>query len=230
MCITAPEANAMVRTARANRRMLSIYHNRRWDGDYLALKKIVKSGMIGDVFSVRCHMGGYGMKTDWWRADKKVSGGCLYDWGAHMVDWTLGLVDSKIDFVVGFSQKRLWMKGTNEDEARVMIRFKNGAVGDVMVSHLRKTGEPWWQVVGTKGHAVPGDGCFEVTVHGKNKSTTRKVPLVKTDWAAYYKNIVGHILDGEKLAVTAESGARVIAVIDGQGKSARTGKRVKIEG
>jgi scyllo-inositol 2-dehydrogenase (NADP+) len=229
MCITTAEANTMIRTAKANKRMLSVYHNRRWDGDYVALKKIVRSGVIGDVFSIRCHMGGYGMKTDWWRASKKISGGCLYDWGAHMCDWVLGLTDAKIASVTGFSQKRMWMGGTNEDEARVLIRFKDGAVADVMVSQLQITDEAFWRVCGTKGQVKSTDDGFQVMTYGKNdKHKVKKVPMAKTVWAAYYKNIIGHLLDGEKLIVTPESAARAIAIIDGQGKSARTGKEVKI--
>ena len=137
MCITRAEAAAMLRTARANRRMLSVYHNRRWDGDYITLKQVVKSGAIGRVFNIRCQMENYGMNETWWRSDKKVSGGTLHDWGSHMVDWVLGLVPSKAVAVTGFAQKLVWMKATIADEARALIRFEDGTVGDVLISHVR---------------------------------------------------------------------------------------------
>ncbi len=230
MCITYAQARAMMQAAKNARRMLSVYHNRRWDADYVTLKKIINSGKIGEVFSVRCHMASFGMKTDWWRSDKKISGGCLYDWGAHMVDWTLGLVPSKVDSVTGFSQKLVWKQATNEDEARALIRFRNGAVGDVMVSHIRDArNEPTWRIMGTKGDICCGSN-LQVATKRKGRLVIEYVPFEKTDWAAYHENVVAHILDQRKLEVTAKSAARAIAVIEAQAKSAKTGKSVKVPG
>ena len=233
MCLTSAEGRSMVRAAKAGGVMLSCYHNRRWDPDYLTIKKLVAQGAVGEVYDVRCHMARFGMKTDWWRANKRISGGCLYDWGAHMVDWVLGLVPSKIASVTGFSQKRRWPESTNEDEARVLIRFANGVTGDVMVSHLRQTADsPKWEVCGTKGSLRCGwrSSAVEVCTQRKGRTVVEYVPMERQDWAAYYANVVRHVLDGEELVVKGEQAARVIAVIEAQGKSARSGRAVKIAG
>jgi scyllo-inositol 2-dehydrogenase (NADP+) len=232
-CITAAEGQAMLKAAKQRGLALSCYHNRRWDGDFLTVRKLVESGTIGDLFSVQCHMCDYGMRTDWWRASKKISGGCLYDWGAHMLDWTLQLVKAKIKNVTGFSQKRLWTEATNEDEARAMIRFADGTVGDVMVSSLRRTVERQkWEIIGTLGTISTTWGGRHVlcTLERKGRTVVEYVPIEEQQWHEYHANLVRHILDGEELVVTAEQSARVIAVLEAQAKSAASGKPVTIAG
>jgi len=233
MCLTYTEARAMMRAARAGRRMLSVYHNRRWDPDYVTVKALVDRGAVGDVFNVRCHMQSYGLKTDWWRARRHISGGCLYDWGAHMVDWTLGLVGAKVRSVVGFSQKRVWTEASIEDEARVLIRFADGVVGDIMVSHIRNVpARPKWEVMGTRGSIVSywRSDHLELTTRRRGRTVVEHVPFARPDPKAYYRNVVQHVLDRNPLRVTAESAARVIAVIESQARSARTGRTVRVPG
>lgn len=96
MCITVKEATAMIDAAEASRRMLSVFHNRRWDGDFMTILDIIKRGLVGEVFHVEAWGGGYGHPGKWWRADKKISGGALYDWGAHFVDWMLHVIPKKM--------------------------------------------------------------------------------------------------------------------------------------
>ena len=233
MCITTAEARAMMKLAKANRRMLTVFHNRRWDGDYLTLKKVVKSGAIGDVFSASCEMTSFGMKTDWWRAKKKITGGTMYDWGAHITDWVLGLIPSKIESVTGVSHKLVWKQVDIEDEVQALIRFKNGAVGEILLSHIRDVRpRRRWQVMGTKGSIVSYWGAreLEVTTRRGGRVTTEYVSNARTDYGPFYRNVVEHALDGKKLLVTPESAGRAIAVIEAQMTSARTGRPVKIAG
>ncbi|GAH10259.1 unnamed protein product, partial [marine sediment metagenome] len=122
-CITVKEANAMIAAAKKNKVMLSVFHNRRWDGDYLAIKDIIDRGLLGEIFHIEATMSGYGHGRYWWRSDKKISGGAFYDWGAHICDWVLGLVPSKITEISGhFQPKRIWHDITNEDHCNAVIR------------------------------------------------------------------------------------------------------------
>jgi len=89
MCLSYREAEKMMQAARDNDCMLTVFHNRRWDGDYVAIKKAITDGLIGEVFHIEAYMGGWSKPRDWWRSDKKISGGAFYDWGAHYLDWVL---------------------------------------------------------------------------------------------------------------------------------------------
>lgn len=228
MCITVDEATAMINAAKKSGACLSVFHNRRQDGDYKTIQKIVRKGLIGDIFHVEIFMGGYGKPGSWWRSNKAISGGNLYDWGAHLVDWVLNLVPSKIEFVTGFFQKLKWHEVTNEDHTQAIIKFKNGAVADITVSSLARIGKPRWRVLGTLGaFTIEGDKVL-VATEVEGTPTEMRVSYEPSNWDHYYVNIADHLLRGKKLEVLPEEARRVIGVIECAEKSSKSGQPVKV--
>jgi len=228
-CITVDEANAMIDAARAKGLMLSLFHNRRWDGDYLTIRDIVDRGLIGDIYHVECGQGGYGHPGFWWRSDKAVSGGVMYDWGAHFLDWILNLVPSKIAQVTGDFQKRVWNAVSNEDHGQAWIRFENGVVADYWVSSIAGLSRPKWLILGTKG-AIRADWKDEIELvsfaSGIRQDSKVKVTLPGYGSVQYYRNVADHLLLGEELVVKPEQARRVIGVIDAAQRSAQLGHSV----
>lgn len=223
MCLNTREADAMIAAARKTGVLLSVFHNRRWDGDYLALRKLIADGLIGEVFQVELFGGNYGHPGWWWRSDKAISGGCLYDWGAHFIDWILNLIPSPATSVTGSFQKRVWHGVTNEDHTVAMIRFENGALATAEISSLAAAPKDRWRVLGTLGAATMkdySDTGWTLTSHSGGAQISGKVPFQKGDWDAYYRNIADHLTMGEELAVKAEEARRTIAVIEAAEKSA----------
>ncbi len=229
-CITIDEADAMINAARKNKRMLSVFHNRRWDGDYMAIKNVISSGMIGDVFHIEACMGGYDHPSYWWRSEKKISGGAFYDWGAHVVDWTLGLVPADIVEVSGyFQEKRVWFDVTNEDHCSATVRFANGCSAFIELSQIAAVDKPRWRILGTKGGILDyDDDKFRVVSYRDGMRTDATLKYIDSDWHAYYRNIADHLMLGEPLVVTPESARRVIAVIATAEKSSKAGKALPI--
>ena len=132
--------------------MLSTFHNRRWDNDYLVLRDILASGVIGDVFRIEAGFNGYHKQRDWWRSSKAVSGGSIYDWGAHFTDWILSLVPAKITSVTGFQAKHpAWKDYTNEDHSEYSLQFDNGCLATLTMSNLSAIDRPRWVLRGTNG-------------------------------------------------------------------------------
>lgn len=226
MCITVKEADAMINAAKKNKRMLSVFHNRRWDGDYMAIKDIIARGLLGDVFQIELFMGSYNHPGLWWRSEKKIAGGAFYDWGAHCTDWVLGLVSSKIAEVGGyFVDKAVWHDVTTEDHCQTVVRFANGCCATIEWSHLAAIGKNRWRILGTKGALLDlGNETFQVVTYKDGVRMDCKLPYMKSDWHAYYRNVVDHLILGEALAVTPESARRVIGVIETAEKSSRAGK------
>ncbi len=228
-CITVAEANAMIDMARGKGLMLSLFHNRRWDGDYLTIRDLVDRGLIGDIYHVECGQAGYGHPGFWWRSDKVVSGGVMYDWGAHFLDWMLNLVPSKITQVTGDFQKRLWNSVTNEDHGQAWIRFENGVTADYWVSSMAALGRPKWLILGTKG-AIRSDWKDEIELvsyaSGVRQDSKVKVTLPGYGSVQYYRNVADHLLMGEELIVKPEQARRVIGVIDAAQRSAQSGASV----
>jgi len=114
MCLTTEQATDMIELAKKKGLLLTVFHNRRQDGDYKAVKEFIDKGMIGDVFRIEAFQGGYGHPGKWWRTEKAISGGNFYDWGAHQVDWVLNfLAGHKIKNVTGSTTRGSgWMLPT----------------------------------------------------------------------------------------------------------------------
>jgi len=222
-CLTVAEATAMIDAAKAKGVMLSTFHNRRWDGDYRAIRDVIDRGTIGKVFHVEANAGGWGHPGHWWRSDKKISGGAFYDWGAHFIDWVLGIVPGPMKNVTGFFHKHVWKDITNEDHTQAVIRFASGAYADVQISTIARAPKPRWRILGTRGGILDEGGSLKVFGDMAGLTGRVEVPYQKTNWQAYYDNVAAHLLKGEPLAVTPESARRVIAVIETAEKSAKSG-------
>jgi predicted dehydrogenase len=83
-----------VDAAAEHKRVLSVFHNRRWDIDYLTVKQAIASGIFGRVFNIESRLGQWGScvgpaAKEWrpgWRNEAAFGGGGLYDWGSHFLD------------------------------------------------------------------------------------------------------------------------------------------------
>jgi scyllo-inositol 2-dehydrogenase (NADP+) len=153
MCMTAEQATLMIEEAHLAARTLAVFHNRRHDGNYRTIKRLVDSGVIGHVFHVELSQVGYAFP--WGNlpsyVDKSLAGNALYGWGAHGVDWVLNLIPSRIKQVTGFFHKLVWDEVSIEDQARALILFENGAVADILWSNISALDKPLWRILGTEG-------------------------------------------------------------------------------
>mgnify|MGYP002036306562 FL=1 len=223
--ITSKEVKAMIATARRRRRMVSVYHCRRWDGDFMVLRKLVRQEqIIGRLHRIEGGHYGFGPQHDWWRSDRRISGGTIYDWGAHFTDWLLELVNDEIDWVSGYGVKsRNWKGYTNDDHNEYTLRFKGGCLATITMSNLSMTGRPKWRILGERGSIEPADGKFLVRTEVDGRRATIEVPYGESNWDAYYENVYRHLLGRANLTVTPESAARVIGVLEACNLSARRG-------
>ena len=228
-CTTAEEATAMIEAARAKDLMLSTYHNRRWDQDFVTIRQIIADGLIGEVFHIEAYAGGYGHPGYWWRSDKTISGGAIYDWGAHFMDWILNLMPGRIESVYGFYHKRVWHDVTNEDQCQAILRFEGGRYAELQQSSIAAAGKEKWRILGTQGaiHAT-WEAPIHVVSYARGRQECIDVPYLPADWLAYYRNIADHLLTGAPLAVTPESARRVIAVLEHAEKSAKCGMPLEV--
>jgi len=224
--VTVDEATKVIEAARKQGVMLSVFHNRRWDGDFLTIKKVVADGLIGEVFHIEGYGGGYDHPRYWWRSHKPISGGAIYDWGAHFVDWILNLMPGKMESVYGFLQKLVWHDVTNEDHIQAIIRFQGGRYAEYQQSSIAAVGKPKWRILGSLGGILvePGTKAVKVVSFARGYREEAEVPFMESDWDAYYMNVADHLLSGDPLAVTPESARRVIAVLELCEKAAHTGQ------
>ena len=224
MCITVAEATAMIEAGRRAGRMVTVFHNRRHDADYRTLRQIVREGLIGDVFHVEMFGGGYGHPGYWWRSNKQVSGGHFYDWGAHYLDWLLGIIPSRVREVRGVFRKMKWMDVTNEDHVQASLYFENGVTADVQMSSVARISKSRWRVLGTLG-AVEDDGDhFRVNTEVAGLGTNMNVRFDAGRGGDYYQQLADHLLRGAPLDVEPEQARRVIAIMETAERSSQSGR------
>ena len=65
MCMNAAEADVMIEASQRNNVMLSVFHNRRWDWDYLTVKKVIADGLLGTPYLFQVGIMRYGGPRGW---------------------------------------------------------------------------------------------------------------------------------------------------------------------
>ena len=234
LAITTEECDRMIASAKKNRCLLTTYHNRHWDGCILTAMKMMKRRVIGDVYRIEAHMGGYSKPGPWWRSSKSISGGILYDWGVHVLEYALQIMDSDIAEVSGFASngfwapKTKWKDDTHEDEAMAMVRFTNGkwmCMSSSCVESNPKSGV--LEFTGTKGtYLMSHEGWVTIT-HKKGEAVRKEGANPPGEWGRYYQNIADHLVKGAELVITPEWSRRPIHILDLAGRSAKKGAAIK---
>jgi scyllo-inositol 2-dehydrogenase (NADP+) len=247
MCMNTAEADAMIEASKKNNVMLSIFQNRRWDSDYMTVKKAINDGLLGDVFLIQVAILGYG-RPGGWRGVKKHVGGQIYDWGAHLVDQCLRLVPSKVDTVFCDTQHIKWDIDI-ESHLNCIVRFQNGVSYGIELSNICRIKKPRWFVLGDKGTLCkygldPQEpamirGNIDAAVYNPDerpkvvtevdgKVTEMLLDYIPGNWKAYYQNISDVLNKGAELAVKPEEVRENMRLIDAIIESAEKGTSVKV--
>jgi scyllo-inositol 2-dehydrogenase (NADP+) len=221
--ITTEECDRMIAVRDANKVMLSTYHNRHWDGWIMeAVRKIRQEKLIGDVVRVEAHMGGYSAPGAWWRSSKSISGGVMYDWGVHLLEYSLQLLDGNMTEVSGYAHRGFWadknpygLEDGIEDEAFGVVRFDSGQRLTLLTSNLESAPrEGWLTVTGTKGVFIIRPGRWKAICQEKDCKVIREGNDPPSESYRFYENIGAHLTKGEPLVITAEFARRPIHILD----------------
>ncbi len=89
---TVAEAQELIAIAQKKKLLLSVFHNRRWDSDFLTLKQIQKEGLLGEIVHFESHFDRFRpVVQQRWRERPGAGGGLWFDLGPHLLDQTLQL-------------------------------------------------------------------------------------------------------------------------------------------
>ncbi|MGI8776069.1 MAG: Gfo/Idh/MocA family protein [Acidimicrobiales bacterium] len=249
LCFTVADADGLFALAADNDRVLTVNQSRRWDRDFRAVQRTVDGGQLGEVFNVETFVGGFDHPCRAWHSDSTVSGGMVYDWGAHHIDWILQLFGSVPARVTATGHKRVWHDVTNLDQLRVRMHWDDGREAEFVASDVAAVRRPKFYVQGTAGtlvgryqelgfeHVDPARGYVRTDAHhaeapaaltlagyssgsGVSESVVALAPEMPF---AFHRNLADHLLLGEPLAVVAQSAREVIAVLEAATRSAAEG-------
>ncbi len=229
MCLSVAEANQMIQARDRNRVLLTTFHNRRWDGDFLTVRRAVEDGLIGDLYHVESCVTGWGTPGGW-RGDRVQMGGWLYDWGAHTLDQILLLAQSKPTRVYAFTHSRVGSTHSVEDYVHCTVTFASGLTAVTVIGYLNRVEMNRWYVMGTVGTLVcPGfDGPVRAKTQVGSVIGEVTLPMIKGDWASFYQNIAAVLAGKEDLAVKPEELVPQIAIAEAAYRSISSGDAVAL--
>lgn len=142
----------VIKVARETGRVFYPRQNRRWDHDYLMIKKVYEDGTLGNVFNLetRC-IGSNGIPGDW-RSKKEFGGGMMLDWGVHLLDRLLYMIPSKVKSV--YCHMTHVTNTECDDGFKAILLFENGMTAHVEVGTCNFENLPMWYMAGDKGTAM----------------------------------------------------------------------------
>lgn len=247
MCMNVAEAERMIEARNRSGRLLSVFHNRRWDGDFLTVQKVLAEGLLGRAFRYECAILRY-REARGWRGEAGHAGSVLFDWGAHLVDQGLILGGRPESVDCEATADRVW--GTTvEGYVHCSIRFEGGTVFTAEIGHVARIGKPRWYILGDRGALVkegldpqesamlrgdigsaaePVENYARVVTESGGMKVEMRVETLRGDWRCYYRNIAGALAEGEDLQVKPEQVLLAMRVMDAAMTSAKTGQTVRL--
>mgnify|MGYP000844586631 FL=1 len=229
MALRAEECDELMTLAAAKGLLLVVYQNRRFDADFVTMSRIIREGLIGDVFQYDCFVGGYSQPCTYWHSNAEVSGGAIFDWGSHFIDQILSIIPDSVSHVSGQNHKRVWMHATNADHAQVTITFDSGVQATFVNSDLAAARKPKFYVLGTKG-AIVGDWdpAAEpavadlpaiLTLHSSDGSIST-IDLDVVQPYAFHASLVDFLHNQVPMSVQALQSRNVVAIMEAAERSA----------
>ncbi len=245
MALDWRQSRELIELAKSEKRVLSVFHNRRWDIDYLTAKRAIDAGTFGKIINIESRIGQWAScvgpaAREWrpeWRNEANFGGGGLYDWGSHFVDqlWRMMLPAKPLRV---FAQLRgnIWTHDC-DDFARICIDFDNGGVGVVEINTTTTRPMPRWHIDGTLGSAdAPFSPSFDLSTWSQftfspaSGGAAQPLPLAPAGLGEtqIWERFAAAIRGGGEPAVPAESVLLTMKLLDAARESSRTGNAIEI--
>ncbi|MFF4588803.1 Gfo/Idh/MocA family oxidoreductase [Streptomyces sp. NPDC001388] len=251
---TAAEARELAALADDRGLLLSVFQNRRWDNDFLTLRKLLAEGALGDVrrFESRFERWRPQPKGGWRESgDPAEIGGLLYDLGSHVVDQALQLFGPAHSVYAEADVRRPGAE--TDDDTFIALTHTSGVRSHLYVSATAAQLGPRFRVLGSEagyvkygldpqeaalrdGHRPGADWGTEPEElwgrvgSGDSPSTGggRPVRTLPGDYPAYYAAVARALIDGGPNPVTAVEAAAALDVLEAARRSAREGMVVTL--
>ncbi|WP_284734767.1 oxidoreductase [Sphingosinicella terrae] len=245
---TVAEADALIALAERQDRVLSVFHNRRWDGDFLTVRELVASGRLGEIMLAEMHWDRFrlGLRAGW--KDRAAAGtGLLYDLGSHLIDQALQLfgppdavsadsaahregagIDDYFDLTLAYGERRVRLCAATIVTAP-RPRFALHGTGGSYVKYGLDPQEPQLQA-----ELRPGDEGFAVedpAWHGIFTDPDGRNERIATRpgrYLDYYAGIAAAIRGEASVPVDPADARSGLALIEAARRSAAEGRTIRL--
>lgn len=242
----------LIELARKKGLLLTVFQNRRWDGDFLTIKKIIESNMLGNLVEYEAHFDRYRnfIQPGTWKEDPGTGTGILFNLGSHMIDQAIELF-GKPAFVS--ADIRYMRPGSKVDDYYDINLFYDNIKVKVKSSYLVREEGPRYTLHGTEGSflkwgidpqeaalkkgGLPTDagwgveneddwGIINTNINGLHMEG--RIETIPGDYSQFYKNVYDVIRKGAALVVKPEESLLGVKVINAAFESNEMGKRIRI--
>lgn len=235
---TSEQADRLIEIAREQGLIVSAYQNRRWDGDFRTIRRILGSGCLGRLVEYESHLYRFRnvVRPDTWKEEDEPGGGILYDLGSHLIDQAQvlfglpeaitadiriqrdgGKIADSFELILHYPALKATLKAgmmVRDESPRFILRGDRGAFVkyglDPQEADLRRGGSPLEKDWGSEPETAWGILNTELDgLHFKGKIET-----LRGCYQAYYENIRDAIARGAELAVKPEEARNTIRIIE----------------
>jgi scyllo-inositol 2-dehydrogenase (NADP+) len=231
--VTLAEADDLIALARARQRLLTVFHNRRWDGDFLTVRKVIASGRLGDIMRCEAHWDRFrpAIKPGW-KEEAGPGTGVLGDLGPHLIDQALLLfgepeavagdlemqrsgaaVEDYFAIALGYGKKRVILTSSLL-AAAPRPRFGLYGTEGSFVKYGLDPQEP--QALAGMSPADPAFGVEDARWHGTltlADGTTERIATERGRYLSFYEAVAAAIIDGAPVPVEPADARAGLALI-----------------
>jgi predicted dehydrogenase len=236
---TFDEAASLVQMAKSASRLLTVYQNRRYDGDFQAIRQLVAAGTLGRIVRFETSYDRYRpqLKLGAWRETQRPGSGILLDIGPHLIDHALVLFGLPEAVTADIRVER--ENAVADDAFDIMLHYSKGMRAVLSSSILAAAPRPRFVLFGTQASFlkqtfdpqegnlrrgfIPTDAAWGVepeenwgvlTVPAGDAFRQRRIPSAACDYRDYYANVRDAILGSATPAVTPEYALDVMRMLE----------------
>ncbi|WP_109474649.1 Gfo/Idh/MocA family oxidoreductase [Ornithinimicrobium cavernae] len=250
--LDAASARSVVEHAQDVGRVLTVYQNRRWDGDYLTISSLVRANALGTVRRFTSRIERFRPELPAWntRAPAGEGGGTLVDLGPHLIDQATHLFGRARSVYAELSQ--FDTEALAEDDVVLSIEHDGGVLTTIVASIAAAAEGPRFQVNGDLGGAsIDGfDVQEELLVSGMTPSSLgrgwglepsdrhvrlmtrdgeRAIPVQQGRWQLFYPALVSAVEQGAAVPVEPADAIHTCEIFDAARQSALEGRRIELD-
>jgi predicted dehydrogenase len=236
---TLEEAVSLAQLAKDTGRMLTVYQNRRYDGDFQALRKLVADGTLGRIVRFETNYDRFRpqLKPGAWRETSRPGSGILFDIAPHLIDHSLLLFGLPEALTADVRRER--ENAAADDAFDITLHYSKGMRAVLRSSILAAAPRPRFVLLGTEGSFVkqafdpqeanlrrgylpantawgaePEENWGVLTVASGDSFKQRRIPSASCDYRDYYSNVRDAILGRAAPAVTPAYALDVMRILE----------------
>ena len=236
---TVEEAKSLVQFAKEKSRLITVYQNRRYDGDFQVLRKLVAERTLGRIVRFETHYDRYRpqLKPGAWRETTRPGSGILFDIAPHLIDHALVLFGLPEAVTADVCIER--ENAVADDAFDIMLHYPDALRAVLRSSILAASPRPHFVLLGTQGSFVkqtvdpqesnlrhgnipstgpwgaePEENWGLLTVPEGDRFTQRRIPSANCDFRDFYANVRDTLLEKAAPAVTPEWAVNVMRLLE----------------